>query len=298
MPPSPLDVISDIAENSSQYDIVIFRIKNKTRSLKKVAPSRRRLYTPEDQAGLNNTMNKSTKLPDTTSLEVVPDKIYDTIVAAILDRALDPGAKLPEDVFCAHYGVSRTIVRIAIHRLEQDRLVEVQRNRGCFVAVPDLTEASDILAARKAVEPFIVRSLVEVATDGELQMLRDHVDSENAAYHKGDRREALRLSGQFHLLLGNLVKNKVLEAFLHNLVCRSALVIATYSDVTGSCKSHDHRQLVEFLCKRNAEGAVELMNHHIDHIKRDLLSANPEEEKSSLESILARYSDVPSLKAG
>ena len=170
----------------------------------------------------------------------------------------------------------------------------------CFVAVPDLTEASDILSARKAVEPFIVRRLVEVATDGELQALRDHVDSEDAAYRKGDRREALRLSGRFHLLLGSLVKNQVLEAFLHNLVCRSALVIASYSDVTGSCKSHDHRQLVEFLHHRKADDAVALMDHHIDHIKRDLLDANPDEEKTSLESILVRYSNTssPKSKAG
>ncbi len=245
-------------------------------------------------------MNMPAKFADATNVEIVPDKIYDTIVAAILDRALDPGAKLPEDVFCAHYKVSRTIVRIAIHRLQQDRLVDVQRNRGCFVAVPDLTEASDILAARKAVEPFIVRRLVEVATDAELQTLRAHVDSEDAAYRKGDRREALRLSGRFHLLLGSLVKNQVLEAFLHNLVCRSALVIASYSDVTSSCKSHDHRQLVEFLCQRKADEAVELINHHIDHIKRDLLDANPEEDKASLESILVRYSDSssPKQKAG
>ena len=58
--------------------------------------------------------------------------------------------------------------------------------------------------------------------------------------------------------------------------------------------------MVELLSKRNADDAVELMNHHIDHIKRDLLDANPEEEKASLESILVRYANnlSPKLKAG
>ena len=50
----------------------------------------------------------------------------------------------------------------------------------------------------------------------------------------------------------------------------------------------------------NADDAVDLMNHHIDHLKRDLFDANPEEEKKSLESILVRYSNTssPKLKAG
>jgi DNA-binding GntR family transcriptional regulator len=90
-------------------------------------------------------------------LKDVPDQIYSTIVEAILDRALDPGTKLPEEVFCSHYGVSRTVVRIAIHRLEQDDLVEVQKNKGCFIVVPNRQAAADIMAARKALEIYVVK---------------------------------------------------------------------------------------------------------------------------------------------
>lgn len=234
------------------------------------------------------------------SLDSVPDEIYETIVNAILDRALDPGTKLPEDVFCNHYGVSRTIVRVAIHRLQQDRLVDVQKNKGCFVVIPDRREAADVLAARKAIEPYIVRRLVEVATDADLEALKHHVDSEDSAYHRNDQREALRLSGQFHILLSNLAQNSVLEIYLKNLICRSALVIATYSDVTGCCKAHDHRHMVELLYKRDRDQAVLQMERHLDDIERDLLQDKTAEEKPSLESVLKRYSTAtkgrPTLK--
>lgn len=223
------------------------------------------------------------------NLDSVPDEIYDTVVNAILDRALDPGTKLPEDVFCNHYGVSRTIVRVAIHRLQQDRLVDVQKNKGSFVVIPDHQEATDIISARKAIEPYIVRRLVEIATDEDLAALKRHVDLEDKAYHNNDQREALRLSGQFHILLSNLAHNKVLEVYLQNLICRSALVIATYSDVTGCCKAHDHRQLVELLHQRNTQDVVLQMEHHLDDIERDLLQDRKAEEKPSLESVLMRY---------
>jgi len=227
---------------------------------------------------------------DSSSLDSVPDEIYDTVVHAILDRALDPGTKLPEDVFCNHYGVSRTIVRVAIHRLQQDRLVDVQKNKGCFVVIPYRREAADVISARKAIEPYIVRRLVDVANDTDLDVLKRHVDSEDDAYHRNDQREALRLSGQFHILLSNLAQNSVLEVYLKNLVCRSALVIATYSDVTSCCKAHDHRHLVELLHNRDPERAVALMQKHLDDIERDLLQDKTAEEKPSLESVLKRYS--------
>lgn len=223
------------------------------------------------------------------SLEKVPDEIYDTVVHAILDRALDPGTKLPEEVFCAHYGVSRTIVRVAIHRLQQDRLVEIQRNKGCFVLIPDRDEAREILEARKAIEPYLVRRLAAAASDDDLLALQRHVDSEDEAYHRNDQREALRLSGQFHLLISTTVRNKVVHATLSNLVCRSALVIATYSDVMACCKAHDHRRLSELLIARDADGAARQMERHLDDIERDLLQTTPADEKPSLESVLQRY---------
>ncbi len=224
------------------------------------------------------------------SIDRVPDEIYDTVVNAILDRALDPGTKLPEEVFCTHYGVSRTIVRVAIQRLQQDRLVDVQPYKGCFVVVPDLKEARDIIAARKAIEPYIIRRLVEIATDKDVAELKSHVDAEDAAYHRNDHREALRLSGQFHVLLSELADNGVLAVYLRNLICRSALVIATYSDVTACCKAHDHRNLVQLLTARDTAAAMSKMERHLDDIEHDLLQDEKPEEKPSLESVLVKYS--------
>ena len=228
--------------------------------------------------------------PETASIDRVPDEIYDTVVNAILDRALDPGTKLPEEVFCSHYGVSRTIVRVAIQRLQQDRLVDVQPYKGCFVVVPDLKEARDIIAARKAIEPYIIKRLVEMATDNDIATLKSHVDAEDAAYHRNDQREALRLSGQFHILLSEVADNGVLAVYLRNLICRSALVIATYSDVTACCKAHDHRRLVELLKARDTASAMAQMERHLDDIEHDLLQDEKPEEKPSLESVLIKYS--------
>jgi len=57
----------------------------------------------------------------------------------ILSGALSPGAKLPsEKDLLESYGVSRTVVREAVSRLQAEGLVETQQGRGSFVlAMPD-----------------------------------------------------------------------------------------------------------------------------------------------------------------
>ena len=55
---------------------------------------------------------------------------------AIIEQALKPGTKLPEDTLGERFGVSRTIARHALGQLAAEGLVELRRNRGAVVATP------------------------------------------------------------------------------------------------------------------------------------------------------------------
>jgi DNA-binding transcriptional MocR family regulator len=56
--------------------------------------------------------------------------IYRALRHAIIEQALEPGAKLPEDTIGERFGASRTIVRSALGRLASEGLVDLRRNRG------------------------------------------------------------------------------------------------------------------------------------------------------------------------
>ena len=72
--------------------------------------------------------------------------------SAILERALLPGMKLPEDSLGERFGASRTIVRQALERLSAEGLVELRHNKGAAVASPSLEEAQDLFELRAQVE--------------------------------------------------------------------------------------------------------------------------------------------------
>ena len=75
--------------------------------------------------------------PRSASKSAVPsDKvgvICRALRRAIIEQALEPGAKLPEDSLGERFGVSRTIARHALGQLAAEGLVELRRNRIAVV---------------------------------------------------------------------------------------------------------------------------------------------------------------------
>ncbi|MFD1214798.1 winged helix-turn-helix domain-containing protein, partial [Arthrobacter sp. GCM10027362] len=63
--------------------------------------------------------------------------LVDELRARIVDGSLAPGEKLPsENTLIAEHGVSRTVVREAITRLQAEGLVHTRRGAGSFVLIP------------------------------------------------------------------------------------------------------------------------------------------------------------------
>jgi len=190
--------------------------------------------------------------------------VYRQVYEAILDHRLPPGTKLTEDTLGDIFGVSRTIVRKALVRLEHDHIVETRPNRGAVVASPSLAEAHEVFDARRVIEREIVRAAILTATREDLDRLEVSIAAERAAYEVGDRRSWIRLSGDFHLCLAELAGNSVLTGFLKELVSRSSLIIALYeSPGTSACSFDEHGALIAALRGADVDRAQGLMDRHL-----------------------------------
>src|SRR5882757_10697894 len=67
---------------------------------------------------------------------------------AIIEQALPPGTKLPEDELGARFGMSRTLVRAALALLQSEGLVDAHPRRTATTARPTLDEAKDVFGGR------------------------------------------------------------------------------------------------------------------------------------------------------
>ena len=76
---------------------------------------------------------------------IIDQKIYDSILKAVVSQRLPPGTKLTEASLCDLFSVSRTIVRKAIQRLAHDHILELRPNRGAIIAQPTPLETGRYL---------------------------------------------------------------------------------------------------------------------------------------------------------
>jgi DNA-binding GntR family transcriptional regulator len=193
------------------------------------------------------------------------------IVRAILEQRLGPGTKLGEDEVGAIYGVSRTIVRAALQSLGHEGIVVIEKNRGAFVAHPSVKEAAEVFQARRLIEPVLTDLAARGCDAAGAARLRAHLAEEQQAERDGDDRAAIRLSGEFHLVIAAIAGHGIYENFLKELVARSSLIILLYRRSRSQCCKVDHHLgLVEAITAGRSADAVALMTAHLDEIERDL----------------------------
>ncbi len=119
---------------------------------------------------------------------------------AIIERALFPGDRLPEDQLGERFGVSRTIARHALGQLAAEGLVDLRRNRIAVVATPSHEDARDIFDIRVDLEKHVVRHLAGRLTDSQAKELKEIVEAEHEARH-GPEGPSIRLATEFHVKL-------------------------------------------------------------------------------------------------
>ncbi len=198
------------------------------------------------------------------------EAIVERIVAAVMEHKLPPGAKLAENALCEAFSASRTQIRRILVVLGERGVVTLHPNRGAFVWSPSAEEARDVFAARRVVERAAVERAAATINARVLARLRALVAAGAAAAHRADEREAIRLSGQFHIEIAEIAGNAVLTRFLEDLVARTSLIIAFYGATTQTCSDSDHDDLITALAAPNVARAGELMENHLKRIEAGL----------------------------
>lgn len=227
-----------------------------------------------------NTFAKSTALS--------PDEVYRKLHQAVFDQRLFPGTKLLEERLASTVGLSRAKIRQVLARLAHEQLVVLIPNRGAFVATPSVEEAKEVFAARRILESGMVRLLCSEIDVTGVERLRAHVALEAAARSAGDRAAIIRLSGEFHLLLAEVLGNRALLRMLRELCAQVCLIIALYDKPnTPACPHHEHGDIVDWLERNDADAAAEAMLRHLNHIENTLDLNGSGEPQVNYEALFA-----------
>jgi len=232
-------------------------------------------------------------VPAVNEAGVAADRVYDAIYAAVIDHRLPPGARLREEELAQTFEVSRTLVRQALHRLAQDGVVVLRPNRGAQVPEPTREEGAHVFDARRVVECEVMRRLAGKLDREQQRALREIVAAEARATAAGDHREAIRLSGAFHVALARISGNPLFVRMLEELLPTTSLLMALYkAPGEPMCVVHSHRAVLAALEGTSAAAAATEMRRHLNEIER-ALDAPLTRATPVLRDVFAGYREAP-----
>lgn len=188
--------------------------------------------------------------------------VYERLKQAILDNDLQPGQQLVETALAKKFAVSRTPIREALTRLEQDGLAEPRR-RGLFVRERRPQEILDIYEVRCALEAKAGQFAAQRRTDFDLQVLYQAVASAGTVDLSKDG-AMMENNREFHRALWAATHNETLQDLLERLdlhLVRYPQTTLAYPGRWAEAR-REHAKVVEAVAARDAETAHELMAQH------------------------------------
>lgn len=202
------------------------------------------------------------------------DEVYADLCLKIEKLVYMPGTRISENDLCQTYGVTRHIVRGAITRLKERRLLTVYPQRGTFVSLIDMGYVEDILYLRESVEQEALRRIMCLPDEMRAELagqLKDNILTQKRIIKKEiTMEEFYSIDNIFHLnLLSAVGKEHVMdlvkEQYIHVRRWRNFEVrdMGRLAEII-----HDHENLVETIVKGDAANGWQCLHNHLDTVNR------------------------------
>jgi GntR family transcriptional regulator of vanillate catabolism len=206
----------------------------------------------------------------------------------ILAGELKAGARITELAMVEKLGVSRTPIRAALIRLEQEGLLQQMSSGGFAIRKFSQADVADAIELRGTVEGLAARLAAERGAPAEAlaqaHRCLDQIDRllSQSVLNEEAFSNYVRLNAQFHTLLGGLSDSSIVQRELERL---GSLPFASPSGFVGvqanTLKARDmlivaqdqHRQVIEAITQREGARAESVMREHSRLAQRNLREA-------------------------
>lgn len=209
----------------------------------------------------------------------VREKTYDYLKSNILSGRFVPGERLAEEHLAKELGVSRTPVREALHKLEQDGLIEPLESRGFCIPKDSEEEIEDLFELRTVLEGYTLKLICERITDEQIGRLEEIIDKAEVSLRRKRIDEVFQWNTEFHDILYGMVADK---RRFYNLIVNIRKYVLRYRKDTlqylGAAKRtiDGHRQILLALKLKDPDLCERVMRAHIREAKDDALQTNIE----------------------
>lgn len=193
--------------------------------------------------------------------------VFDTLKKEILNLELKPGQPISENEICSRFDVSRTPVREALRRLQEQGFVHTIPYSGTCVAPLNLDTIKQMIYMRVAVELMVMRDYRKIATPMMLEEIRFMIRKQELLIQQPDfePEQFYPLDAQMHAIWFEATgKEKLWEFILAQQVHYTRfrmLDFVTETDFTRIIK--EHNRLLALLEAADDEALEEALKAHL-----------------------------------
>jgi DNA-binding GntR family transcriptional regulator len=200
-------------------------------------------------------------VPDVTRGE----EVYQAIRQAILKGEFPPAAPLSEYRLAAQFHLSRTPVREALTRLEQESMIRTVPGRGTFVAQLTPHDIMEIYEVREQLESYAARLAAERMDDEGLRRLENIIAEMHEGAAAGYDKETFETDIDLHKTIIRSTQNARMIAILGTLDDQMHRIRSMWPRkprwLDGTLAEHD--AIVKCIIERDPAGAEEAMRKHL-----------------------------------
>lgn len=192
--------------------------------------------------------------------------VYEELRAGIVSLRLRPGVRIDKGEICTRLGVSRQPLAEALARLAEERLVDVEPQKGTFVARIRLADVAGAAFVRRSVEIATVERIAPTVEKPAIDRLRRILGYQTAAVATEDIEEFYTLDVRFHAtLLDQLAMSRVaeiVETSRAQLERARRLLLPTPRRNRDTLEEHE--AIIAGLAGHDAAEAGAAMGRHLD----------------------------------
>ncbi|MFJ4224354.1 GntR family transcriptional regulator [Microbacterium sp. NPDC089695] len=200
------------------------------------------------------------------------DDVYDAVLGLLMDRVIEPGARVNIDAVARDLDVSPTPLREALSRLEAEGLVSKRALKG-YVAAPllDADGLRDLYDMRELLEPEAARRAAEHLDAEAEATLTESVAQMRAASAPDDDenfrnyRRFIDEDLHFHNLIAEQAHSPLLADSIVRLRSHMHLYRLNFRHDFEDATVGEHEAILEAVRRRDPQAAATAMRSHIEN---------------------------------
>lgn len=166
------------------------------------------------------------------------EKAYEHIRNLIISKKIFPGNQIKEETIIKSTGISRTSIRPALIRLDNEGLVENIPYKGAFVAQPTVEDLQQVFHLREVLECAAFEEAILHKKDEDVEQMYEIIMAQKKLKSDYSRNKYVELNTRFHWVIIKATRNKYYDKFLNEIYNKINSYMIFYDNSKDNNSSH------------------------------------------------------------